>query len=81
MGCVGLFADNYLWCVQTNNPRKINTLEALGVKVTERIPCIVQSQEFNEGYLAVKAARMSHVRAPPLAPGNLTGHTTACEHR
>ncbi len=48
--------------LQTNNPRKINMLKSLGVAITERIPCLVQSQEFNQGYLAVKAARMSHVR-------------------
>lgn len=51
--------------LQTNNPRKINTLEALGVTITERIPCIVEAQEFNRGYLDVKASRMSHVRHPP----------------
>ena len=46
---------------QTNNPRKMSVLRALGVSVTDRVPCIVKSQEFSEGYLAVKAARMDHV--------------------
>ena len=46
--------------LQTNNPRKVNVLMALGVNVTGRLPCIVKAQEFNEGYMATKAARMSH---------------------
>ena len=35
-------------------------LSALGVDVTGRVPCIVKAQEFNEDYMATKAARMSH---------------------
>ncbi len=35
-------------------------LSALGVNVTGRVPCIVKAQEFNEDYMATKAARMSH---------------------
>jgi len=35
-------------------------LMALGVNVTGRLPCIVKAQEFNEDYMATKAARMSH---------------------
>lgn len=46
---------------QTNNPRKMSVLRALGVEVTDRVPCIVEAQEFSETYLAVKAARMNHV--------------------
>ena len=48
------------FCLQTNNPRKVNVLMALGVNVTGRLPCIVKAQEFNEGYMATKAARMDH---------------------
>ena len=40
--------------LQTNNPRKMQVLEELGVNVTGRIPCIVESQELNVGYLATK---------------------------
>ncbi|CAK0785930.1 hypothetical protein CVIRNUC_009143 [Coccomyxa viridis] len=46
--------------LMTNNPRKMQVLEELGVDVTGRIPCIVESQEFNVGYLATKQTRMSH---------------------
>ena len=45
-GCCGI--------AQTNNPRKMQVLEELGVDVTGRIPCIVESQELNVGYLATK---------------------------
>lgn len=45
----------------TNNPRKINILRELGVTVTGRVPCIVQSQEYNVGYLAAKEERMDHM--------------------
>ena len=44
--------------LQTNNPRKMQVLEELGVDVTGRIPCIVESQELNVGYLATKQARL-----------------------
>ena len=47
--------------LQTNNPRKISTLQSLGVQVLERIPCIVKAQKYSEGYLKVKQSRMSHV--------------------
>lgn len=47
--------------LMTNNPRKIRELECAGVKITGRIPCIVKANLFNEGYLAAKERRMSHV--------------------
>jgi hypothetical protein len=37
-----------LWCVQTNNPRKIDVLSQLGVKINGRIPCQVQAGKYNE---------------------------------
>ena len=46
--------------LQTNNPRKITSVEALGVRVTARIPCLVPAQQFNQGYLSAKQSRMSH---------------------
>ena len=47
-------SDISLSLAQTNNPRKIQVLEELGVVVTARIPCIVKAQELNMGYLATK---------------------------
>ncbi len=50
-------SDISLSLAQTNNPRKIQVLEELGVDVRGRIPCIVESQELNVGYLATKQVR------------------------
>lgn len=46
---------------QTNNPRKIRLLEALGVSVTGRIPCLVKPGEFSSSYLEAKGRRMDHL--------------------
>ncbi len=43
----------------TNNPTKINALE--GVKILERLPIIIDSNEHNEGYLQVKKDEMGHL--------------------
>ena len=53
--------------LMTNNPRKINVLTELGVKVTGRVPCMIQGGEHNKGYLEAKTKRMEHVslRAQP----------------
>jgi len=43
----------------TNNPDKINSIS--GIEILERIPIIMQSNEFNEGYLSVKRDEMGHL--------------------
>lgn len=45
----------------TNNPRKINCLTDLGVNVADRIPCLIDSNHVNDGYLKAKASRMDHL--------------------
>ncbi|KAI8466855.1 MAG: GTP cyclohydrolase II-domain-containing protein [Monoraphidium minutum] len=47
--------------LMTNNPRKINVLTELGVKVTGRIPCQIQAGDHNKGYLEAKTKRMDHM--------------------
>eukprot|EP00890_Picochlorum_soloecismus_P006234 jgi/Picsp_1/6611/NSC_03954-R1_gtp cyclohydrolase ii len=47
--------------LMTNNPRKIEQMESLGIKVTRRVPCIVRPTEYNEGYLSAKQKRMDHM--------------------
>lgn len=47
--------------LMTNNPRKMTELEGLGITVTGRLPCIVKSQKYNEGYLSAKQRRMRHM--------------------
>ncbi len=46
--------------LMTNNPRKVATLERLGVRIDGRIPCIVEANLFNQGYLEAKEGRMKH---------------------
>ncbi|MBD3797759.1 MAG: GTP cyclohydrolase II [Campylobacterales bacterium] len=43
----------------TNNPAKINSIE--GVEIVERIPIIMEANEYNEGYLNVKRDEMGHL--------------------
>ena len=46
--------------LMTNNPRKVATLEKLGVRIDGRIRSIVKANLFNQGYLAAKEGRMKH---------------------
>jgi GTP cyclohydrolase II len=45
----------------TNNPRKIECLDELGVEVTDRIPLQATVHEDNAAYLLTKARRMQHL--------------------
>ena len=47
--------------LMTNNPDKIKQLEQHGVKVTGRIPHVMQPNEFNRFYLDTKAGRSGHM--------------------
>jgi 3,4-dihydroxy 2-butanone 4-phosphate synthase/GTP cyclohydrolase II len=44
----------------TNNPDKVIKLEQSGIKVANRIPLIIQSNQFNRYYLYTKETRMGH---------------------
>ena len=44
----------------TNNPRKVNDLSALGVKVAGRQPHVIPPNEHNRFYLETKASRSGH---------------------
>ena len=46
--------------LMTNNPRKIEQLETLGVKVSGRIPHVIPATEINRFYLETKAAKSGH---------------------
>lgn len=43
----------------TNNPDKINSID--GVEIVERLPIIIEANEFNEGYLDTKRTEMGHL--------------------
>jgi GTP cyclohydrolase II len=45
----------------TNNPAKVSIVEELNVEITERIPIIIDSNPYNEGYLRVKKEQMGHI--------------------
>jgi GTP cyclohydrolase II len=46
--------------LMTNNPMKIEMLQAAGVQVVERIPLQVNRNPFNEAYLTTRAARLGN---------------------
>jgi GTP cyclohydrolase II len=48
-------------CLMTNNPKKINELSALGVKINGRIPLIIPPNQYNEFYLRTKATKSGHM--------------------
>ncbi|WP_446743743.1 GTP cyclohydrolase II [Silvibacterium acidisoli] len=45
----------------TNNPEKVEALEAAGIKVVERISAEVAPEKTNERYLQVKREKMGHL--------------------
>ncbi|PUE63785.1 GTP cyclohydrolase II [Arcobacter caeni] len=45
----------------TNNPKKIEYVESLGIEIIERIPAITKSNKYNEGYLFTKKEQMGHM--------------------
>ncbi|MCX7656764.1 GTP cyclohydrolase II [Treponema sp. J25] len=44
----------------TNNPKKVEELEAAGMRVIERVPLELPAQEHNRFYLATKKERFGH---------------------
>lgn len=47
--------------LMTNNPRKVAGVEALGVRVTGRIPLVIPPNENNRFYLETKATKSGHL--------------------
>ena len=47
--------------LMSNNPDKIKALEQVGVRVAERIPCIVDPIGSTENYLRTKREKMGHL--------------------
>ncbi|MEA2047122.1 MAG: GTP cyclohydrolase II [Campylobacterota bacterium] len=45
----------------TNNPRKIDFIESLGIEIIQQIPAITEVQTYNERYLQVKKNQMGHL--------------------
>ncbi|MCI4662619.1 MAG: GTP cyclohydrolase II [Neomegalonema sp.] len=47
--------------LMTNNPRKMNALEKVGIEVVERVPVITALNAENENYLATKKLKSGHL--------------------
>ena len=45
----------------SNNPEKVAAVEAAGVRVEERVPCIVPAMVSTESYLRTKKEKMGHL--------------------
>jgi hypothetical protein len=47
----------------TNNPFKLKSLKAMGIRVSSRIPMLVAPNAHSQRYLQAKSRRMSHLLA------------------
>jgi GTP cyclohydrolase II len=45
----------------SNNPEKVAAVEGAGVRVEERVPCIVPAMDSTEAYLRTKKEKMGHL--------------------
>lgn len=54
--------------LMTNNPRKVQALEDMGILVVDRIPLQTGENPHNRQYLATKAGKLGHMLSPPPTP-------------
>ena len=47
--------------LMSNNPDKVRALEAAGIVVAERVPCVATAHESRRGYLETKREKMGHL--------------------
>jgi GTP cyclohydrolase II len=45
----------------SNNPEKVRAVEAVGIEVAERVPCIAAVLDTREAYLRTKKEKMGHL--------------------
>jgi 3,4-dihydroxy 2-butanone 4-phosphate synthase / GTP cyclohydrolase II len=45
----------------TNNPRKIAGLKGYGIEIVDRVPLLIEVNDFNTFYLATKAEKLGHM--------------------
>ncbi len=45
----------------TNNPRKIAGLKGYGIEIADRVPLLIEVNDFNTFYLATKAEKLGHM--------------------
>jgi GTP cyclohydrolase II len=44
----------------TNNPKKIDALEKMGLTINKRVPILSKSNDYNKKYLSTKAKKLGH---------------------
>ena len=47
--------------LMSNNPEKIQALEQAGIRVVERVPCLIEPSSVTENYLRTKRDKMGHL--------------------
>ena len=47
--------------LMTNNPRKVNALNGMGITVSSRVPLQIGLNPYNKRYLATKAGKLGHM--------------------
>jgi GTP cyclohydrolase II len=47
--------------LMSNNPEKVGAVEAAGVRVVERVPCVAEVVESRRAYLVTKREKMGHL--------------------
>src|SRR5690349_15102336 len=50
--------------LMSNNPEKIQALETAGIRVVERVPCLVDPSGSTENYLRTKKEKLGHLLDP-----------------
>lgn len=45
----------------TNNPRKIAGLKGYNIEIVERVPLLIEANDYNSNYLATKAEKLGHL--------------------
>jgi len=52
----------------TNNPRKVDDHAKHGINVVERLPLVIEPNEYNRFYLQTKALKSGHLLSPDGKP-------------
>ncbi len=50
--------------LMSNNPEKLEALERAGVRITERVPCLVEPLESTDDYMRTKKEKLGHLLDP-----------------
>ena len=45
----------------TDNPKKLKAIEAMGVKINQRVPLSSNTNKYNEKYISTKIKKLGHL--------------------